>query len=86
MNEFSIFKYSLLEIIHTMDLINPTIFNVSKITPKVDNKIKSNITITTDEEKITVTLTDENSNPLANKKVIITVNGKTYTKTTDSNE
>lgn len=69
-----------------MDLINPTIFNVSKITPKVDNKIKSNITITTDEEKITVTLTDENSNPLANKKVIITVNGKTYTKTTDSNE
>lgn len=86
MNEFSIFKYSLLEIIHTMDLINPTIFNVSKITPKVDNKIKSNIKITTDEEKITVTLTDENSNPLANKKVIITVNGKTYTKTTDSNE
>ncbi|RBQ24170.1 hypothetical protein ALNOE001_04070 [Candidatus Methanobinarius endosymbioticus] len=39
----------------------------------------------TDKEKIIVTLTDENGNLLANKKMIIAFNGRTYIRTTNFN-
>lgn len=38
-----------------------------------------------DSKKLTITLKDENGNVLANKKVTITIKGKTYTATTNSN-
>lgn len=35
-------------------------------------------------DNLTITLTDENGQPLANKNVHITINGQTYNKTTDN--
>lgn len=62
-----------------------TTFNIFKIDPKLLNKTKIKIKVMIDAEKITITLTDVNGNRLANKKLTITVNGKTYTETSDFN-
>ena len=58
---------------------------VTTVSQATDSRTKTNLELETDENGVTATLTDGNGNPIANKKITITINGKTFTGTTDSN-
>ena len=49
------------------------------------SRTKTILTLVTDKNGVTATLADINGNPIPNKEITITINGKTFTGTTNSN-
>ena len=59
--------------------------NQTTVSPTSGSRVKSVLTLKTDKNGITATLTDINGNPLEDREITITINGKTFTETTNSN-
>ena len=60
---------------------NGTVISNASIILEVEDVIK----YYGNDEKLIIRLTDSDGNPLTNKTITITINGKTYTRTTDAN-
>ena len=63
---------------------NPFSIDIKSGELRYEAKKVSNLKMKTDKNKITVHLKDNDGNSIANKQITINVNGKTFTKTSDS--
>ena len=59
--------------------------DVTVVSAPTDSRTKTNLQLETDENGVLATLTDVDGNPIANKKITITINGKTFSGITDTN-